>query len=188
MLGAMAPLRVLPVLAAAGVLVGLAVPSGAAAAAPCPSADVQPSAGNLSSVAEATHCLLNEERTARGLTPTRSNMRLRRASRSYSRRMVAESFFSHVAPDGQGLRARLRLARYITPDDGYVVGENLAWASGTSSTPRAIVASWMASPGHRANVLHPRYTEIGLGFVLGTPADRSQGATVTANYGTQTAR
>jgi uncharacterized protein YkwD len=183
----MVPLRVLPVLAATGVLIGLAAPSGAAAAAPCAGADVQPSAGNLSSVSATTHCLLNQERTARGLTPTRSNRRLRTASLSYSRRMVAESFFAHVAPDGQALKTRLRLARYITPDDGYIVGENLAWASGTQSTPRAIVAAWMASPGHRRNVLHPRYTEIGLGFVLGTPADRSQGATVTANYGAQRA-
>jgi uncharacterized protein YkwD len=186
MLGAMAPLRVLPVLAAAGVLVGLAAPSGAVAA-PCSGADVQPSPANLTTVATATHCLLNHERAARGLHRTRSNKRLRSAALSYSRRMVAESFFAHVAPDGQALRTRLRLARYIKPYDGYVVGENLAWASGTQSTPRAIVSAWMASPGHRANVLHPRYTEIGLGFVMGTPADRSQGATVTANYGTRDA-
>jgi uncharacterized protein YkwD len=102
--------------------------------------------------------------------------------------MVAQSFFAHVAPDGQSLRARLLRARYIKPFEGYLVGENLAWAGGTQSTPRAIVAAWMASPGHRANVLHPRYTEIGLGFVVGTPADRSQGATVTANYGGRRAR
>ena len=35
----------------------------------------------------------------------------------------------------------------------WTVGENLAWGSGRRSTPREIVAAWMNSPGHRANIL-----------------------------------
>ncbi len=34
-------------------------------------------------------------------------------------------------------------------------------------TPEAVVAGWMASPGHRANILSPNFTEIGVGLVSG---------------------
>jgi uncharacterized protein YkwD len=33
------------------------------------------------------------------------------------------------------------------------VAENIAWGTGPNSTPRSIVADWMASPEHRANIL-----------------------------------
>lgn len=42
----------------------------------------------------------------------------------------------------------------------------LAWAENVASgqQPNQVVAAWMNSPGHRANILNPRYTEIGVGF------------------------
>jgi uncharacterized protein YkwD len=181
----MAPRRTFPALAAAAAvaaLLSLGVASPARAAA-CPGADLVPAAGNLAQVVDATHCLLNEQRAAHGLAPTRLNARLAQAGAAFSRRMVAERFFAHVAPDGEQLTTRLRRAGYIAASDDYMIGENLAWGQAELSTPRAIVAGWMNSPGHRANVLRPQYVEVGLGFVLGTPADASRGATVTAEYG-----
>ena len=41
----------------------------------------------------------------------------------------------------------------------------------------------MDSPGHRENLLSPDYTEVGLGLALGTPVDRSWGATYTTDFG-----
>jgi len=91
-----------------------------------------------------------------------------------------------VAPDGEELSTRLLRVRYIAAsDDDFAIGENLAWGQAELATPRALVAAWMNSPGHRANVLGPRYAEVGLGFALGTPQDPTQGATVTAEYGTR---
>jgi uncharacterized protein YkwD len=180
----MAPRRTFPALALAAVaaLLSLGAASPAQAAA-CPGADLVPAAGNLAQVTEATHCLLNEQRAEHGLAPTRPNALLAQAGAGFSRRMVAERFFAHVAPDGEKLTTRLERARYITASDGFAVGENLAWGQGELSTPRALVTAWMNSPGHRANVLNGEYAELGLGFVLGTPSDPSQGATVTAEYG-----
>jgi uncharacterized protein YkwD len=183
----MAPRRTILALALAAVtaLLSLGAASPARAAA-CPGADLVPAADNLAQVAEATHCLLNEQRAGHGLAPTRANARLAEAGATYSRRMVTERFFGHVAPNGEQLTTRLIRARYIAAsDDDYTIGENLAWGQAELATPRAIVAAWMNSPGHRANVLGPRYAELGLGFVVGTPQDPTQGATVTAEYGTR---
>jgi uncharacterized protein YkwD len=180
----MAPRRTFPALALAAATALLSLGGATPAeAAVCAGADLVPATGNLAQVADATHCLLNEQRAAAGLAPTRQNPKLAQAGVGYSRRMVAERFFGHVAPDGEDLSTRLLRAGYIAASDEYTIGENLAWGQRELSTPRAIVAAWMQSPGHRANVLRPQYAEVGLGFVIGTPADPSQGATVTAEYG-----
>jgi hypothetical protein len=105
------------------------------------------------------------------------------AATGFSQRMVAERFFAHVAPDGEDVETRLLRNGYMAAADDYTIGENIAWGQGELSTPRALVTAWMNSPAHRANVLRPQYTEVGLGFVLGTPANPSLGATVTAEYG-----
>jgi uncharacterized protein YkwD len=61
------------------------------------------------------------------------------------------------------------------------VGENIGWGSGALATPTALVAAWMRSPGHRANLLTRGYAEIGVGVVAGSPAGvmRDAGTYVT---------
>jgi hypothetical protein len=78
---------------------------------------------------------------------------------------------------------RLTAAGYIAPDGDWTVGENIAWGQAGLSTPRSIMAAWMASPGHRKNILTGEFTEIGLGVVTGTPGDTSWGATYTTDFG-----
>jgi uncharacterized protein YkwD len=162
--------------------VALAAPS-AASAADCPGADVVPAAGTLEQTAQATLCLLNNERGARGLGPLARNAILDRVSAAYSQRMVAESFFAHTAPDGSTLTSRVRGGGYLRPNTGWVIGENIAWGQGPLSTARSTVAAWMDSPGHRANILSGDYREIGIGVVPGTPDDPSWGATYTTDFG-----
>jgi uncharacterized protein YkwD len=162
--------------------VALATPAGAQAA-DCAGADVVPDAGNLTQVGQATLCLLNNERGAQGMGPLAEATGLTQPSQAYSGRMVAENFFAHESPDGGSLVDRLVAARYIERGGDWTVGENIAWGQGELATPRSIVAAWMASPGHRANVLTREYTEIGLGVVLGTPGDTSWGATYTTDFG-----
>jgi uncharacterized protein YkwD len=164
----------------------LAAPAGAQAHAQdaaCPGADIVPAAGNLTQVASATLCLLNDERAAAGLHPLTVAQGLTQPSASYSARMVAESFFAHVAPDGATLTDRLEASGYIDPDGDWTVGENLAWGQGDLGTPRNITIAWMNSPGHRANILTGEFTEVGLGIVPGTPGDPSWGATYTTDFG-----
>jgi uncharacterized protein YkwD len=170
-------------LVAAVAALALPAPAGAQAADCGVAADYVPNAGNLAEVGQATVCLLNNERAAQRLRPVVEAPGLTQPSRAYSARMVAESFFAHESPDGGTLVDRLTGAGYIAPDGDWTVGENIAWGQGHLATPRNIVAAWMASPGHRKNVLTGEYTEIGLGVVTGTPGDASWGATYTTDFG-----
>jgi uncharacterized protein YkwD len=63
------------------------------------------------------------------------------------------------------------------------LGEDLAWGSGTLGTPREIVASWMASPGHRANILDRKFREGGMGVAFGDPGAGEDGVTYALDFG-----
>jgi uncharacterized protein YkwD len=155
----------------------------AAATTACPGAETMPSAATLPSYADTTGCLVNELRGASGLAALVRNAALDRVSAAYSRRMVAEAFFAHVAPDGTNLVERLGDVHYFPAHSPWIVGENLAWATDQLSTPSTLIAEWMASPTHRANILYPGYREIGIGVVLGDPDDPATGVTVTTDFG-----
>ncbi len=165
-------------------LAGLALAAPASAqAADCANADIVPDASNVAVAGQATLCLLNNERAARGMSPLSLATGLTQPSQAYSARMVSEHFFAHVSPDGGSLTDRLVAARYIDRNGDWTVGENIAWGQGPLSTPRSITAAWMNSPGHRANILTAGYEQIGVGIVLGTPSDSSWGATYTTDFG-----
>jgi uncharacterized protein YkwD len=83
--------------------------------------------------------------------------------------MVEGGYFSHVSKSGRTATTRIRSAGYGSGDTGWQVGENIAWGSGTFSTPTAVVQSWMNSPGHRANILRRAYREAGLAIAVGAP-------------------
>jgi uncharacterized protein YkwD len=159
--------------------------AGVGAGASCADADVQPAADNLATVAAATLCLLNAERADAGLVPLTLNDRLAEAATVHTRDMVDHQYFAHVTPDGVDLVARVKPTSYIRSDKSWIVGENLAWGTGPLATPRNIVAAWMASPGHRENVLRPVFREIGFGVTTGNPRSADGvGATYTTVFGT----
>jgi uncharacterized protein YkwD len=148
---------------------------------------MQPSATDIAQVRAATLCLVNRERAAHGERPLRPNARLGRAAQAHTQSMVEENYFEHVGPRGQTPLQRMRSVGYISSSrSGYEVGENIAWGTLWLSSPRAIVASWMASPGHRANILDPRYRETGIGIAPRAPAslaDGQPGAIYTQDFG-----
>ena len=110
--------------------------------------------------------------------------KLTAAAALYSAEMVREGFFEHRAPGGPGLAARLTRTRYVgTRTTPWIVGENLAWARGAAATPGGIVAQWMASPGHRRNILEPAFRDVGIGVAGGSPGDPAEGVTVTTDFG-----
>lgn len=154
--------------ALAALFVGL-VPSAGATA--CEGADKMPAALGAEGTAEVTACLLNEERTSRGLRPLRTNSILERAAGSYAGLLVREQHFDHVSPSGTTPLRRIKAAGYLRRARGYKVGENLAWGSGTYATPEQIVEAWMRSSGHRRNILDRDYREFGLGVTLDAPVD-----------------
>jgi uncharacterized protein YkwD len=81
----------------------------------------------------------------------------------------------------------MRAARYIHSSRiGFEVGENIAWGTLQLATPRAIVAAWMASPGHRANILDPRFRDTAIGVSPHPPASLAHsqpGAIYTQDFG-----
>jgi uncharacterized protein YkwD len=157
-----------------------------AAAGPCGTTDQPPSKVGLDSAGRATVCLVNRERTQRGLPPLRQNALLDAASAEHSRDMVRRDYFEHATPDGRSVADRLRAVGYQRGVSASA-GENIAYGVGDKSTPASIVRAWMRSPGHRADILRPAFTEIGIGISLGAPevSDRNprNSATYTTDFG-----
>jgi uncharacterized protein YkwD len=146
-----------------------------------------PTREDIALIRAATLCLINRERVARGERPLHRSARLARAAQSHSNSMAAGDYFEHVGPRGMTPLARMRAVGYISSSRvGYEVGENIAWGTLGLATPRAIVAAWMASPGHRANILDPHYRETGVGVSPSPPASLSHGqpgAIYTQDFG-----
>jgi uncharacterized protein YkwD len=114
--------------------------------------------------------LTNRERRAAGLAALRRDRALDRAACRHSRDMLERGFLDHVTPDGQSFNARMAEdVRGVLIDE---TGENLAGRIGAWPNPNgtedqeAVAATmmegWMDSPGHRKNVLHDRFTHIGV--------------------------
>jgi uncharacterized protein YkwD len=150
----------------------------------CTDSDLVPSAANLGQVEAVTLCLLNGQRADRGLPALSTNARLARAAEGHAADMVRHSYFAHEGRNGSDITDRIGATGYIPADGRWVIGENLAWGTGALATPRSIVNAWMNSTGHRANVLHPAYREIGFGIVVGNPkASDGFGATFVTEFG-----
>jgi len=73
--------------------------------------------------------------------------------------MARRDFFSHTCPDGRSAASRLNAAGI----QRIWHAENLHKNAGGTSASRSV--DWlMNSPPHRAEILNPRYTHMGVGF------------------------
>ena len=156
-------------------------------ATPCPDTELTPQAGDIEQVKQATLCLVNQERARNGELPLQLDNKLEAAAQAHSEDMVARDYFAHVSPDGETPLQRVQGAGYIPNEEvGYTIGENLAWGTSYLATPQAIVAAWIASPEHIANILDASYRDTGLGVVAAAPASLAQGqsgATYSQEFG-----
>lgn len=165
-------------------LTALAAPA-AAAAKPCPNGAVVTEELSIKSVERSLTCLVNQRRAASRRGVVRRQRLLRRAAARQSRAMVRRGFFDHTWPTGLTFDRRIRQSGYAKGSQSWCAGENLVWARGSRSTARRLVRAWMRSPSHRRNLLDPRYSQIGVAAVRGTPSrsnDRA-GITATTTYG-----
>ncbi len=158
-------------------VIAVLAPASASAAKPCEGADGALEAIGLKASRGATLCLLNAERTTRGIVALRTSARLTRAAQKHTDNMIARGYFAHG-----DFCARITSTGWGRHRRSYTVGENLAFGSGDGATPRAIVAAWMHSPGHRHNILERRFRVIGIGVAAGTPAGAA-GATYSTDFG-----
>jgi uncharacterized protein YkwD len=182
------PARTAFLCAVAAVAAAVAMLPASAAAASCPGANLTPATGNVEQVRAAVLCLINQERERHGEGALTSSAKLAHAAQQHSRDMANEDYFSHITPDGQTPLNRMRANGYIpNAQDGYVVGENIAWGTMWLATPQSIVGAWMASPGHRANILDGAFRETGVGVEPRPPASLAEGqpgALYTQDFGT----
>jgi uncharacterized protein YkwD len=118
-------------------------------------------------VERAIRACANRNRRAAGLDALSPSSVLDRAARLHARDMAVQGFFDHVDP--QGRDPADRVAIFDGRHEFTFVGENIA--AGYPSA-QASCAGWMASPGHRANILEPDYTHLGAGFARGGPYGR----------------
>ncbi len=131
------------------------------------------SAATLSTTEEALLDAVNEARRANGVQPLDIDYTLVRAARAHTTTMLRTDVFTHGA---FGSRLDSFGAR------GPRFGENLAWGTGRLAGARALVRSWLASPGHRANLLRPGFDRIGIGARAGSFAGRRGAVVVTADF------
>jgi uncharacterized protein YkwD len=108
----------------------------------------------------------NQQRRAKGLDPLSQDNELREVARAYSNDMLVRRFFDHTTPDGISFGERI-LDRYR--HRVRFVGENIWSASGYNlgkihQIAKEIVDDWMSSHSHRANMLDPDFTHLGVGI------------------------
>jgi uncharacterized protein YkwD len=105
----------------------------------------------------AMRCLVSATRARAGLPALHAHRTLTRAAQLKGARIQACGSFSHT-PCGAPFSAAFAQAGW----HGRAAGENIAFGQAAQGTPRAILAAWLASPGHRANLLRAQYRYHGL--------------------------
>jgi len=168
-------------------LSGLAAACVALVAAGAAFADAPRPKISVTRLERAIHVLINHERRTRGLEVLAWDGPLADVARGHSRDMAGRDYFAHESPEGDGFMARYRKARYTCAlrvgNAVYRGAENIArmglydsvtivngvrhyaWTP-ADKIARQTVAAWMASPGHRANILTPAWRHEGIGLVV----------------------
>ncbi|PYP81158.1 MAG: hypothetical protein DMD35_02555 [Gemmatimonadetes bacterium] len=129
-----------------------------------------PPVRSLSTIIDTVFLLTNRERLRASLTPLRRNADLARVAQLQAEQMAAAGKLAHEVPGSRypTLTSRMKLIGYQYRSAGENVAEG--YTSGA-----ALMAGWMTSPPHRANLLSARYTETGVGM-----ARAKSGRTYTA--------
>lgn len=138
-----------------------------------PAAGAQTRTTTLSTGERSLLTAVNEVRAAHGLRALRVDARLTAVARSHSTTLLRRNVFTHGAFASRLARSGAR---------GPAFGENLAWGVGSRAAARRIVRDWMASPGHRANVLRRGWTRIGIGARNGRFLGYRGATVVTADF------
>jgi uncharacterized protein YkwD len=132
-------------------------PAPPVAQAPTP---VQPTvaAGENGAFASRVVDLINAARRQAGLEPLAPTPSLSGAAQREARALAEAGVVSHTAPDGTTMEGRVQAAGYGSWSAlGEVIGAGFA-------SPEDVVAQWLASPQHRAELLNPVFRQMGVGY------------------------
>jgi uncharacterized protein YkwD len=137
----------------------------------CASATAQSSSATPDALRAALRCVIDVERTSRGLAPLPADARVDNAASAHARDMVRRHYFSHQRAGGPSPMQRMRRAGWR----GHGVGEAIAWGCGSLGTPLATVRAWLNSPPHRAILLDRSWNAGGIGVARQAPTTRCGG-------------
>ena len=154
-----------------------------------PSAGSAKSRGTMTPVTKLQTTLLrqiNGFRASHGLTRLRVSQALTTAANGHSAQMARLGYFSHSSANGVSFSRRIAQVYPARGFRSWSVGEHLVCGGPDIGAVRAF-RLWLASPPHRANLLSPRWREIGLGAIHSTSAPgvygRRPATIVTADFG-----
>jgi len=103
---------------------------------------------------------INQERAAAGVSPVKVDLRLASVGRAKANDLKVNNYFAHTSPTYGSPWAMMQQ-----------VGLTVKWAGENISGNKSVsgsMAALMLSPGHRANILDPRFTHVGVGIAYGS--------------------
>jgi uncharacterized protein YkwD len=136
----------------------------------CLNANLRPTSKNTAAVDKTILCLVDQIRRAHHLRALHFNGALGSVASSQVVNMVQSDYFADVSPTGQTALSLVTQSSYPAHASSVMVGTNIAWATHGYVTPAHIVAAWMASPPHRANILSSAYLDAGVAVVPAVPS------------------
>ncbi|MBC2722522.1 CAP domain-containing protein [Desulfosporosinus sp.] len=135
-------------------------PTPAPAPTPTPTIPSIPPVSALTADEQLMVDMINQERIGAGLNPVIADLRLTAVGRAKANDMKVNNYFSHTSPTYGSPWAMMQQA-----------GITVRWAGENISANKSVpgsMASLMQSPGHRANILDPRFTHVGVGIAYGS--------------------
>jgi uncharacterized protein YkwD len=105
---------------------------------------------------KAIDALTDTARAAHGCKPLKLNTKLNTAAQKHANDMAKYDYFSHTSRSGTTWSKRIKKAGFAKPG-----GENIAYGFPTAVS---VVQAWLASPGHRRNILDCNFKYIGVGY------------------------
>jgi uncharacterized protein YkwD len=122
----------------------------------------RPRIGPSGSLERSTLAAINVERRDRGLRPLVASEDLARVAREHSEDQARSGRSGHAGSDGSEPADRVRRGGIAYR----LIGENVAMNRGYGDPVYVAVHDWMESPGHRRNILDPRFVQTGVGVVV----------------------
>lgn len=116
-----------------------------------------PAAAPIPDFVQRVFNLTNQYRAANGVAPLQLNLELNAAALNQSQDMALQDYFSHTGLNGSTPASRMNQVGYTSS----YYGENIAAGD---TTPEEVVQAWIDSPDHRANLLNPSFTQVGIGY------------------------
>ncbi len=128
----------------------------------------QPTASSSNPLTDRVLVLVNDARKDEGLPPLATHPALEKTAQAHAEDMAARGYFSHDDLEGRSSAERILAGGYEKPTCNcswvYGTGENLAHGQEAAADA---VRDWLASPGHRENILKPEFDDTGIGFFDG---------------------